>query len=60
MATPYDGKCPDCGHEFSLVDLKRMAIGDGWDRYLWVILPTGERKNVSFDDYNPATMRPDS
>ena len=57
MATPYDGKCPNCGHEISLAELKRMAIGDGWERYLRVALPNGERKTVSFSDYNPATMR---
>ena len=59
MVAPYDGKCPSCGHEFSLADLKRMAIGDGWERYLWVTLPTGERRVVSFGDYNPATMHAD-
>ena len=57
MATPYDGKCPNCGHEISLAELKRMAIGDGWERYLQVVLPTGKRMSVSFSDYNPATMR---
>ena len=60
MADPYDGKCPDCGHVFSLADLKRMAIGDGWQRYLWVVLPNGERTYVAFDEFNPATMKPTS
>ena len=59
MPAPYDGKCPNCDHEFTLADLKRMATGDGWERYLWATLPTGERVNVGFNDYNPATMQPD-
>ncbi len=37
-----------------------MAIGDGWERRLWVTLPTGERVDVAFGDYNAATMTPDS
>ncbi len=57
MLMPYDGKCPECGHEFELAELKRMAVGDGWERYLQVILPTGKRAAVGFCDYNPATMR---
>ena len=36
MSAPYDGKCPNCAHEFTLADLGRMATGDGWERYLWV------------------------
>ena len=59
MSAPYDDKCPNCGHEFSLADLKYMAIGDGWERRLWVTLPTGELVDVAFGDYNPATMTPD-
>jgi len=55
---PFDPKCPGCGHTFTLAELKRMAVGDGWDRSLWILLPDGTRQAVSFADYNPRTMTP--
>ena len=57
MSIPYDDNCPECGHEISLPELKRMAVGDGWERYFQVILPNGKRAAVGFCDYNPSTMR---
>lgn len=55
---PYDGKCPCCGHEFTLADLGRMARGDGWERYFWVRHPNGAKVMVSFSEFNSATMIP--
>jgi hypothetical protein len=52
----YDGRCPECGHVFTLADLARMAVGDGWERYLWARLPDGREALVSFGDFDPATM----
>ena len=54
----HDGVCPDCGHIFSLAELKRMAVGDGRERHLPVILPDGQRKVVSFDEFAPNAMTP--
>jgi len=56
MAIPFDDKCPDCGHTFSLVVLKRMAQGDGWRRLIAIKNADGSRGHVSFDQFNPATM----
>jgi len=58
MVAPFDAGCPSCGHSFTLANLKRMAVGDGWQRYLWVELPNGKHAFVSFDQFVPATMRP--
>lgn len=59
MGTPsdaFDGVCPDCGHVFTLADLRRMAVGDGWQRWIWARLPDGSEKPVRFDEFNPRTM----
>lgn len=53
----FDGCCPGCGRIFSLADLKRMAVGDGWQRAFWAILPDGSRAVVTFDEFDPVTMR---
>jgi hypothetical protein len=58
MPDPFRPNCPDCGHRFSLADLKTMAIGDGWERYILVEAADGKREVVSFTDFNPATMKP--
>lgn len=34
-----------------------MAQGDGWRRHIFAELPDGTRKWVSFNDFNPATMK---
>jgi hypothetical protein len=47
-----------CKHEFSLVDLKTMAIGDGYRRVLGVYLASGERAVVDFNEFNPLIMTP--
>jgi hypothetical protein len=52
----YDGSCPECGHVFSLVDLARMAVGDGWERWICAKLADGSRRLVRFGEFNPATM----
>jgi hypothetical protein len=52
----YDGQCPTCGHVFTLADLKRMAVGDGWQRWIMVSMPDGTRQPVRFDDFDPQTM----
>ena len=54
----HAGNCPTCGHEFSLADLKWMAVGDGWQRWVPCILPDGTRTAVTFDDYAPWCMTP--
>jgi hypothetical protein len=56
MSTPFKEKCPCCGHKFSLSELKAMAVGDGWQRYL-TIDDNGKRVVVSFDAYSPAFMK---
>jgi hypothetical protein len=53
----YDGLCPSCGHVFTLADLKRMAVGDGWQRWVMVEVD-GKRQPVRFDDFDPQTMTP--
>lgn len=53
---PAKPNCPSCGHAFTLVDLKTMAVGDGYQRFLPVRLENGEETVVSFDDFNPSTM----
>ena len=61
MTHPFDcndGKCPDCGRVFTLAELKQMAEGDGWRRYMIVRLQSGQRAVVSFSEFNPATMTP--
>ena len=62
MAAPesdaHDGICPSCGHVFSLVDLRRMAVGDGWQRWIQVRLPNGRVTPVRFDEFDPQTMLP--
>jgi hypothetical protein len=58
VSPPFDPKCPCCGHLFSLADLRRMAVGDGFDRLIWIAKADGSRQAVSFDEYNPATMTP--
>jgi hypothetical protein len=54
---PFDNACPQCGHTFSLSDLKRMAVGDGFQRYILVETPAGP-KPVSFTDFDPVRMKP--
>jgi hypothetical protein len=56
---PYDSKCPSCGHEFSLADLKRMAVGGGWQRMLLIENKADPRgfSHVSFDEFDPVNMR---
>ena len=54
----FDGVCPDCGRVFTLLDLKRMAEGDGFKRHLAVRLPDGARAVVSFDELDPIRMAP--
>lgn len=54
---PHDGKCPQCAHVFTLAELKRMAVGDGFQRYIFVESADGPAL-VSFSDYDPLTMRP--
>lgn len=53
----YNGVCPKCGCVFTLADLSRMAVGDGWERWLWVRMPNGSECPVRFGDFNPAEMR---
>ena len=53
---PYKSACPDCGHEFTLPELKEMAVGDNWQRFFWARTHDGSERVVSFDEYNPATM----
>lgn len=52
MASSFYGRCPDCGRSFSLLDLRIMAVGDGWDRH--VVLDanraTGIATTSSFDE----------
>jgi hypothetical protein len=52
----YDGRCPTCGQVFTLVDLARMAVGDGWERWVWARLADGREALVRFGDFDPATM----
>jgi hypothetical protein len=52
----YDGACPSCGHVFMLADLRRMAVGDGWQRWIRVRLPNNTEALVAFDDFDPQTM----
>jgi hypothetical protein len=52
----YDGRCPQCGHVFTLVDLARMAQGDGWQPWVWARLPDGREALVRFGDFSPETM----
>jgi len=56
VSAAYDGQCPSCGRVFTLADLRRMAVGDGAQRWLWAKMPDGAEQIVSFDDFNPATM----
>lgn len=56
MGRPFRGECPSCGHKLGLDDLKMMAVGDGWQRFLLVRHKDGSEEVVSFDDFNPATM----
>jgi hypothetical protein len=56
MSDSFIGRCPSCGYTLGLAELKRMAVGDGWQRYLAVESDRGERVVVSFDEYNPTTM----
>ena len=58
MFNAYDGKCPDCGRKFTLPDLRRMAVGDGWVRRIHAILSSGNQAVVTFDEFNPRVMRP--
>jgi hypothetical protein len=58
MTKPAFPYCPNCKHEFSLVDLKTMAIGDGYRRMLGVYLASGERAVVDFNEFNPLIMTP--
>ena len=53
----YDGKCPHCGHTFTLADLRHMAVGDGWQRYIRVQLADASIKAVAFDDFDPGDRR---
>ncbi len=43
---------------FMLADLKRMATEDGWQRRMMVVMGDGERKPVTFDEYDPSGMTP--
>jgi hypothetical protein len=52
----YDGRCPSCGRTFTLADLRRMAVGDGWQRWILARLPDGSEKLVRFDEFDPLTM----
>jgi hypothetical protein len=52
----FDGKCPNCGHHIALAELKRMAVGDGWQRYLAIAGVNGKPAIVSFDEYCPDSM----
>jgi hypothetical protein len=52
----YDGRCPSCRHTFTLADLRRMAVGDGWQRWILARLPDGSEKLVRFDEFDPFTM----
>jgi hypothetical protein len=54
----YNGCCTGCGRVFNLADLKHMAVGDGWQRYLRVIDRHGQERVVSFDDFLPHSMTP--
>ncbi|MDT3683836.1 MAG: hypothetical protein RO009_02185 [Pseudorhodoplanes sp.] len=54
----YDGCCPNCGKVYTLAELKKMAVGDGWQRYLRVIDREGVVRVVSFDEFVPTTMTP--
>ena len=58
MTTPFDKCCPSCGHEFTLPDLKKMAVGDGWQRFFLVRYADGDEGVVSFDDFDPVSMEP--
>jgi len=55
---PHQENCPACGHKFTLADLKQMAIGDGWQRFLLVRLTDGSETVVSFDEFAPNVMTP--
>jgi hypothetical protein len=52
----YDGLCPSCGHVFTLAELKRMAVGDGWQQRWIMVEVDGKRQPVRFDDFDPRTM----
>ena len=52
----FDPPCPKCGHEFSLADLKRKAMGDGLQRWIAARLPDGTVTPVRFADFDPVTM----
>ncbi len=41
-----------------LADLKRMAMGDGWQRRMMVVAGDGERRVVTFEEYDPMSMTP--
>lgn len=55
---PFDPCCPRCGHEFTLADLKKMAVGDGWQRFFLVRRSDGAEMVVSFDEFEPLDMVP--
>jgi hypothetical protein len=56
MARPFKDSCPKCGHSFTLADLREMAVGDGFQRHMFVRLPDGTERVVSFDELHPPTM----
>ncbi len=43
---------------FTLADLSRMAVGDGWERYIMARLPDDTEKPVPFGEFNSQTMTP--
>lgn len=57
MSDPFPKPCPNCGHAFTLAELKTMAVGDGWRRFIFIVGEDGNPLPVDFNDFNPATMR---
>lgn len=56
MSDPFPKPCPNCGHALSLADLKTMAVGDGFRRFIFVIGADGKPEPVDFNEFDPATM----
>ncbi|RVT93725.1 hypothetical protein [Sphingomonas crocodyli] len=56
MSDPFPKPCPKCGHTFTLAELKTMAVGDGWRRFIIVEEKDGTLQPVDFNDFEPSTM----
>jgi hypothetical protein len=54
---PFDRACRDRGHVLSPGDLRRTAVGDGFERCIVARAEHGTRQVVRFDGYDPVRMR---